>query len=155
MARRPLEVKVPSRHRKKLLNPIHGGVQQARTVLRALTLLHFAEGSTAPQVAKCAKLTAQAVRRIAHRYQQGGLERALYDKSRPGAAELLDAAEKQRIVAMVCSEPPEGHARWSLRLIVEEAIKRKLVPRVRRETIWILLQHHDLQPWRENNVVRR
>ena len=42
-----------------------------------------------------------------------------------------------------------------MRLIAEEAVKRKLVSRVGREAIRILLLHHDLQPWREKNVVRR
>jgi hypothetical protein len=41
-----------------------------------------------------------------------------------------------------------------VRLVAEEAVKRKLVPRVGRETIRILLLHHDLKPWREKNVVR-
>jgi hypothetical protein len=40
-----------------------------------------------------------------------------------------------------------------VRLIAEEAVKRKLVPKVGREAIRILLQNHDLQPWREKNVV--
>ena len=155
MARRPLRVTVSSRRKKKLLALVHGGIQQARTVLRALALVHLAEGSTAPQVATFVKLTPQAVRKIAHRYQHGGLEEALYDRARPGAKELLSASEKQRIVAMVCSEPPEGQARWTVRLIVEQAVQRKLVPQVGRETIRILLQNHDLQPWREKNVVCR
>jgi hypothetical protein len=42
-----------------------------------------------------------------------------------------------------------------VRLVAEEAVKRKLVPRVGRETIRVLLLHHDLKPWREKNVVRR
>jgi hypothetical protein len=54
---------------------------------------------------------------------------------------------------MVCS-PPEGQARWSVRLIATEAVKRKLVSAVSRETIRLLLQNHDLKPWREKNVVR-
>jgi transposase len=98
-------------------------------------------------------LTAQAIRKIGHRYQQGGLERALYEKERPGAAALLEESQKQRIIAMVCSDPPEGRARWTVRLVAEEAVKRRLVPRVGRETIRILLLHHDFKPWREKNVV--
>ena len=39
-------------------------------------------------------------------------------------------------------------------LLTEEVIKRKLVPRVGRETIRVLLESHDLKPWREKNVVR-
>ncbi len=54
---------------------------------------------------------------------------------------------------MVCSDPPEGRARWTVRLVAEEAVKRRLVPRVGRETIRILLLNHDLKPWREKNVV--
>jgi len=80
------------------------------------------------------------------------LERALYEKPRPGAAEVLDDNQKQRLIAMVCSSPPEGRARWTVRLAAQEAVKRKLVPRVGRETIRILLLSHDLKPWREKNV---
>ena len=42
----------------------------------------------------------------------------------------------------------------TVRLLAEEAVKRKLVPRVGRETVRILLESHDLKPWREKNVVR-
>ena len=79
---------------------------------------------------------------------------ALYEKQRPGAKHLLDPSQKQRIIAMVCSDPPEGRARWTVRLVAQEAVKRKLVPRVGRKTIRVLLESHDLKPWREKNVVR-
>ncbi len=132
-----------------------GGVQQVRVVLRALSLLQLANGVSAPQISEVVPLTPQAIRKIAHRYQQGGLERALYERERPGTATVLEDSQKQRIIAMVCSRPPEGRARWTVRLVAEEAVKRKLVPRVGRETIRILLLHHDLKPWREKNVGRR
>jgi putative transposase len=74
------------------------------------------------------------------------LERALYEKERPDAVSLLEDGQKQRIIAMVCSDPPEGRARWTVRLVAEEAVKRRLVPRVGRETIRVLLLHHDLKP---------
>jgi transposase len=124
-------------------------------VLRALALLQLAENTSAPQIAKVIPLTPQAIRRLGHRYQQAGLSGALYEKQRPGAAEVLDTNQKQRIIAMVCSDPPQGRARWTVRLVAEEVVKRKLVPDVGRETIRILLLSHDLKPWREKNVVRR
>jgi putative transposase len=67
----------------------------------------------------------------------------------------LDGNQKQRIIAMVCSDPPQGRAGWTVRLVAEEAVKRKLIPQVGRETIRVLLLHHDLKPWRRNVVVRR
>jgi len=120
-----------------------------------LALLQLAEDVSAPQAAKTIPLTPQAIRRLGHRYQNSGLEGALYEKQRPGAAEVLDHTQKQRIIAMVCADPPAGRARWTVRLVAEEAVKRKLIPPVGRETIRILLLHHDLKPWREKNVVRR
>jgi putative transposase len=146
--------RLKSQDAKALETVLHGGVQQVRVVLRALALLHLHGGASAPAVARRVSLTPQAIRKIAHRYRTGGLDSALYERPRPGAAEVLAPAEKQRIVAMACSAPPSGAARWTVRLIAHEAVKRKLVPRVGRETIRILLQSHDLKPWRGKNVVR-
>ena len=95
------------------------------------------------------------MRASARRYEEEGLGTALYEKPRPGKARALNEVQGQRIVAMVCGPPPEGRARWSVRLIAEEAVKRKLAPRVGRETIRILLQSHDLKPWREKKLVHR
>jgi putative transposase len=152
MGRPPLSIEIASKDQKELAKLLSSGVQQVRVVLRALALLQLSKGSSAPQIANLVPLTAQAIRNIGRRYQRGGLDRALYEKPRPGAAEVLDASDKQRLIAMVCSSPPEGRARWTVRLVAEEAVKRKLVPRVGRETVRILLLSHDLKPWREKNV---
>jgi transposase len=132
---------------------LKSGVQQVRVVLRALAIRHLGSGRTASEVADLVGLTGKAVRAIARRYRQHGLERALYEKARPGKKPLLDASTEQRIIAMVCGAPPEGRARWSIRLIVSEAVKRKLVPRLGRETLRLLLESHELKPWREKHVV--
>ena len=154
MARPALRIEITSKDKKELRKLLGGGIQQVRVVLRALALLQLAEGVSAPRIAGMLPLTAQAIRKIGHRYQEAGLERALYEKERPGAVALLEDSQKQRIIAMVCSDPPQGFARWTVRLVAKEAVKRRLVPRVGRETIRILLLHHDLKPWREKNVVR-
>jgi len=152
MGRPPLSIDIAPKDQKALAKLLSGGVQQVRVVLRALALLQLAKRASAPQIADLIPLTSQAIQNIGRRYQQGGLERALYERHRPGAAEVLDEGQKQRLIAMVCSSPPEGRARWTVRLVAEEAVKRKLVPRVGRETIRILLLSHDLKPWREKNV---
>ena len=155
MGRPPLSIDVAPKDRRELARLLSGGVQQVRVVLRALALLQLTKGVSAPRIAGVVPLTPQAIRNIGRRYQQGGLDSALFEKQRPGAAEILDTSQKQRIIAMVCGDPPEGHARWTVRLVAQEAVKRRLAPRVGRETVRILLQHHDLRPWREKNEVRR
>ncbi len=135
MARRPIPIKIRSKDLTQIGQLLRAGVQQVRVVLRALALQQLARGITAPQVAQSLPLTPKAIRQIAHRYNRGGLERALFDKQRPGPNQILDDAQKQRVIAMVCASPPEGRARWTVRLVAEEAARRKLVPVVGRETI--------------------
>ena len=154
MGRPPLRIEVKPKDRSKLTELWRGGLPQVRVVLRSLALLQLAKGVSPPKIASVIPLTAQAIRNLGRRYQQSGLDAALYDKQRPGAAPILEASQKQRVIAMVCSHPPEGRARWTVRLVAQEAVKRRLVPRVGRETIRILLLDHDLKPWREKNVVR-
>jgi len=154
MSRPSLRIEVALKDQKEINRLLSGGVQQVRVVLRALALLHLTEGVSPPRISSMIRLTAQAVRNLARRYQKGGLEAALYEKQRPGAATVLDIAQKQRIIAMVGSDPPQGCARWTVRLVAQEAVKRKLAPRVGRETVRVLLLDHDLKPWREKNVVR-
>ena len=154
MPRPPLPFRLRPQDRRQLQRLLRGGVQQVRVVLRALALVQLGLGDSAPQVARVVRLTPQAIRKIAQRYRTGGVAGALFERPRPGAAQVLAPSDKQRIIAMVCSAPPQGAARWTVRLVAEQAVKRKVVPRVGRETIRILLQSHDLKPWREKNVVR-
>jgi len=121
MGRPPLSIEVTQRDQKELAGLLSGGVQQVRVVLRALALLQLAKGASAPRIATVVPLTPQAIRKLGHRYQQGGLEPALYERQRPGAAAVLDDSQKQRIIAMVCSDPSEGRARWTVRLVAQEA----------------------------------
>ena len=154
-AYRRLQVRLPKQHRDKLDRLLSGGIQPVRVVLRALILSQLHQGKSASEVATNNRLTSKAVREIGRRYLDAGLDRALYDRQRPGPAARLDPSQRQRIIAMVCADPPEGYARWTVQLVAEEAVKRKLVPKVGRETIRILLQDHDLQPWREKTDGRR
>jgi transposase len=94
------------------------------------------------------------VYRVAHRYAGGGIEAAIYERLRPGKKRLLGPRQQAEIVAMVCSQPPTGRARWTVRLVAKEAIRRNLVATVSRETVRELLADHELKPWREKNVVR-
>ena len=134
MGRRALRIEVAKKDQKELKKMLSGGVQQVRTVLRAVTLLQLGKGVSAPRIAESAPLTPQAIRKVGHRYVEGGLERAVFEKERPGAAALLKDSVKQRIIAMVCADPPERHARWTMRLVAEQAVKRRILQLVGRET---------------------
>ena len=149
-----LKIKLLLQERRQIDELLSGGVQPVRTVIRALVLRQMDAGRTTVEAGAAVGISAKVAWEIGKRYHEGGLKRALYDAPRPGQKPLLDAEHGQRIIAMVCGPPPAGRARWTVRLIAEEAVKRKLVEHVGPETVRILLQNHDLKPWREKNVVR-
>jgi transposase len=152
---RRVHVQLRKRDRRQLSAMLAKGRESARVLRRASILRQLDEGQKAAQVAGNSGVAAKTVRAIARRYEEEGLESALHEKPRPGKRRTLDTGQSQRIIAMVCGSAPEGQARWTVRLIAAEAVRRKLTPQVGRETIRVLLQSHELKPWREKNVVRR
>jgi putative transposase len=150
-----VHVQLNRKDRERVAKMLRKGRESARVLRRASILRQLDSGQTAAQVAANVGVAAKTARAVARRYEEEGLESALYEKARRGKQRALDAGQSQRIIAMVCGPPPQGVARWSVRLIATEAVKRKLVSQVGRETIRILLQSHELKPWREKNVVHR
>jgi len=150
-----VHVQLGKKDRQQLGGMLTKGRESARVLRRASILRQLDGGLKAAQVAANVGVAAKTVRAVARRYEEEGLESALHEKPRPGKRRALDVGQSQRIIAMVCGSPPQGRARWSVRLIAEEAVKRRLAPRVGRETIRILLQSHELKPWREKKLVHR
>src|ERR1039458_8893187 len=95
MSRRPIDFQLSREDQKAVRDILRAGIQQVRVVPRACALDPLPARQTAPVVAKIVHLSPQAVRRIAHRYLQGGLDQALYERSGRGSKELLDRSEER------------------------------------------------------------
>ena len=149
-----VHVQLTRKDRRQVAQMLSKGQVSARVLRRASILRQLDAGQRVAQVATNVGVAGKTVRAVARRYEEEGLESALHEKPRPGKQRALNPGQSQRIIAMVCGLPPEGMARWSVRLIAEEAVKRKLAPQVGRETIRILLQSHELKPWRGKKLVR-
>jgi transposase len=67
------------------------------------------------------------VSNVKRRYLKGGLERGLHDRPRPGAKPKIDGEVEAHLIALVCSDPPEGQARWTLRLLADKLVELELV----------------------------
>jgi len=150
-----VHIQLGRKDRQQVAEMLRKGQESTRVLRRASILRQLDSKQKVAQVAANVGVARKTVRAVARRYEEEGLESALYEKPRPGKQPALDTGQSQRIIAMVCSPPPQGTARWSVRLIAEEAVKRKLAPHVGRETIRILLQNHELKPWREKKLVHR
>lgn len=126
--------------------------EEPRVIRRCNILSCLRQGMTSGLISKALHVDSKTVRNIAHVYLESGLDAALYDDERSGRPIDIDDREKSRVVAMVCSDPPSGHYRWTLDLIVEEVEKRNLLENkesLSREGARIILQEHDLKPWQE------
>lgn len=126
------------------------GMLVARRI-QILRLLH--RGRTLAEVAEIVGTYRREVRRVANRFLEGGVVRALSDEPRRARAKILDSAQTKALIALVCSPPPKGRTRWTLPLLTEEAKRRKIAIVISRETIRRTLASQDLKPWREKNVV--
>ena len=125
--------------------------KDARVIYRANALNLREKGLSSAEVAHFLEITPRTVFNIQRNYEEGGLAKALYDDPRPGTPSRIDDRIKSQIVAIVCSEPPEGFDRWTLELIRETSIKNKVIDTISTEKIRVILQEHDLKPWQQKS----
>ena len=85
----------------------------------------------------CYKRTVGNVRR---RFHEGGLQAALYDKPRPGAEPKFTGEVEAQLTVLACSDPPEGRARWTLRLLASQMIELGYVDYISHVTVRELLK---------------
>lgn len=133
---------------KSVLATIKRGTS-AREICRAHALNLRNKGYSAAEVADILEITPRTVINITSTYTEFGLERALNDDPRPGAPPKFDDRVKAKIVAIVCSDPPEGFDRWTLELLKAQVEKEKIVDSICKESIRVILQEHDLKPWQQ------
>lgn len=119
----------------------------AREICRANALNMRDKGLSVIEIADFLELTPRSVINICTTYEEHGVERALQDDPRPGRPKKFDARVEAKIVAIVCSEPPEGFDRWTLDLIKERLETESIVESINRDTVHVILREHDLKPW--------
>ncbi|KKM61316.1 hypothetical protein LCGC14_1532900, partial [marine sediment metagenome] len=82
---------------------------------------------TISQVAEATMLSKGTISNRKRRYLAESLPGALYDKPRPGAKRKIDGEVEAHLIAVACSEPPEGCERWTLRLLADRLVALEVV----------------------------
>ena len=129
------------------------GSHSARVIKRAQVLLSSEQGLTDEEIADQMEIAISTAERIRYRFTEGGIERALYDAPRSGQPGKLDSKVEAHLVAIACSDPPEGRSRWTLELLRKKLIKDKKVKTISTVAIWEHLTNRGIKPWLEKNVV--
>ena len=134
--------------RTELSQLIKSGKHSARVLGRAriLLLLDRSQGEKRKlqDIADAMLTSIGTVSNVKRRYQKGGLEHGLYDPPRPGAKPKIDGEVEAHLITLVCSDPPEGQVRWTLRLLADKLVELELVESISHVAIGDALKKTNL-----------
>jgi transposase len=111
------------------------GTASARRLTRARILLKADEDATDAAVAEAVGVGIATVHRIRQRCVEEGLEAALSERRRTGGTPKFTPKQHAHVIALACSTPPAGGARWTLKLLADRVVELGLAERCSRETI--------------------
>lgn len=146
------KVNLSKAERVRLQELIQTEAPRNRRVKHAKILLESDLGKSAAKVADWVGVGHSTVERTRQRYAEGGIEAALHDKPRPGGKAKLDGKQQALIVALACSDTPDGQERWSMQMLADKIVELGLVKQpVSHDTIGRVLKKMNLNPGSKNN----
>jgi len=142
MANKKFIVKLSGEERAQVTGVVSKGKAAARAILKARILLKADQGEAGegwPDEKICEALDTNVsmVSRVREKFVNQGLEAVLTRKQRetPPVAPVFDGERQAQLIALACSEPPEGYAHWTIRLLAEHVIERKIVETAHFNTV--------------------
>lgn len=137
----PYRVCLTDDQRAELRGLVSCGVAPARMLTRARVLLKADHGEGGPgwadaAIAGALDVAPSTVQRVRRQFVAAGLSATL-ERKRPDRVyeRALDGHQEARLIALACSEAPEGADRWSLRLLADELVRLEVVEAVSHETV--------------------
>ncbi|RTZ77159.1 MAG: IS630 family transposase [SAR324 cluster bacterium] len=147
-------VKLSKSEREKLNKLVKTGKIAAAKRYRAQIFLYADEGDDGPclsdpQIAKKLELSVITVQRARQRLIEKGLDFTLERVKREKGPnpKKLDPEQEAKLISLACIEAPEGHARWSLRLLSERMVALDYVDSISHETVRQTLKKKEIKPW--------
>ena len=137
--------------REHLLDRASRGKSSARKVKRSLILRKADEGLTDEQVSEALLASPSTVYRIRRRFVEEGMESALNERQRPGQRRKLDGKQEAHLVAVACSQVPEGHTHWTLQLLADKVVELEFSDAVSLETVRQVLKKTNSSRGRRRN----
>ena len=140
-------VELTDEERAQLQELTGSGKARVRRVKRAQILLAAQQGHPDAVIAQTVGVGTSTVYRTKRRFVECALEGALSEDPRPGARRKLTGREETLMVAVACSDPPAGRARWTLELLADERVQRTGHEGLSRETVRRRLTEQAVKPW--------
>lgn len=140
MPRKAAPVELSTHERRSLKTLLRRGTSAARVQTRARVLDLLYRGQHPNDIAATLGLSLPTVFNIKRRYLEEGLDSALQDKPRSGKPRRIAFHARAKITALACSEAPEGHARWTLRLLADRAVSLGFVDSISHNAVRQILK---------------
>jgi len=121
--------------RSDLMKLVKTGKGSARKMNRARILLLAAEGKSDEAIVDALKVGVATVESTRRKFVEDGLTVALNDRLRPGRQPKLDGRQTAYLTALACSQPPEGRARWTLKLLAGRLVELGIVDTISTEPV--------------------
>jgi hypothetical protein len=129
------------------------GKHNSQQILNALILLNCEKSkwnvnhSTNEEISRVLNISMRKIDRVKKRFVEEGLGVALNGKeSERVYSKKVDGDLEAHLVALSCSEPPEGFARWSLRLLADKVVELGYVEDISHETVRRTLKKNEIKP---------
>ena len=140
-------VTLTQEERKELESMTRQGKTHARKFIHARALLLCDAGADGPawnvsDVATALGVTSRAIEHLKKRFVEDGFEAALERKTRekPPREVTFDGAFEARLIALACSDAPDGHRRWTVRLLADKAVELRFAASVSHMTVQRVLK---------------
>ena len=169
-ATKKVVVRLTSDQRDALDRLLRTGSHPAAMRRRAAILLHTdadgPDGWADEDIADHIGTSRMTVMRVRQQFAAEGLDATLHRKRPPGRQyRKLDGAQEAKLVALACSKAPDGHARWTMKLLAGRLVELAVVESIDPATVWRTLQKTtssrgssssgSSRPWRAGRSSRR
>lgn len=143
MARQTQFIQLSDEERRSLKTLFRSGNGANRLQTRA-RILHLLDHEVPPpEIARTLSCGIATVYNIKRRYESEGLDSALSDKARSGRPPRIDGRARAKLTALACSTAPQGHARWTLRLLADRAVQLGFVETISHNAVKEILKKTD------------
>jgi len=140
MARQTEFIELSEQEQSSLKTFFRSGNSSNRRQTRARILDLLAKQTTPPEIARLLGCALPTVYNVKRRFLAEGLEMALQERSRSGKPPTISGEARARITVLACSEAPEGHARWTLRLLADKSVELGFVEQISHQAVKQILK---------------
>ena len=133
-------IQLTTEERERLNRLVRGGKHAARIVTRARILIKIDEGWTVTPIAAALDVSEGTVYAVKRRYAAEGLDGVVNDRVQANRFRKLDQKAEAHLIALACSDAPEGHDHWTLQLLADRMVELGLVESLSYETVRLKLK---------------